>query len=309
MITALCGGVGGSKLVLGLYRVLPPDTLTVIVNTADDLTVWGLSVSPDLDTAMYTLSGLAQPDLGWGINNDTFHALGALDRYGMPTWFRVGDRDLATHIVRTAGLREGKPLSAITAEMAQTLGLRARLLPATNDRVATRLQTGERWLDFQEYFVHRRHDDPIDAVTYDGIDDACPGPGVIEAIDRARAVILANSNPVLSILPILAVPGVRAALQSKQPVVAVSPIVGNDAVTGPAGRLMGVMGKAPTVVGLAEAYRDVIDGLVIDEQDTSRTEAIEAMGIRVLCTETIMRSLADRERLARETVAFAESLG
>lgn len=309
MITALCGGVGGSKLVLGLYRVLPPDTLTVIVNTADDLTVWGLEVSPDLDTAMYTLSGLAQPDFGWGINNDTFHTLDALDRFGMPTWFRVGDRDLATHIFRTAGLREGKSLSAITAQMARTLDLRARLLPATNDRVATRLQTGERWLDFQEYFVQRRHDDPINAVRYDGVREAHPGPGVIEAIEGARAVILANSNPVLSILPILAVPGVRSALQSKHPVVAVSPIVGNDAVTGPAGRLMSVIGKSPTVVGLAEAYRDVIDGLVINEQDANRAEDIEAMGIRVLCTETIMRSLTDRELLARETVAFAESLG
>lgn len=308
MITALCGGVGGSKLVLGLYRVLPPNTLTVIVNTADDLTVWGLNVSPDLDTAMYTLSGLAQPDRGWGINHDTFNAIDAMGPYGMPTWFRVGDRDLATHIFRTAGLRDGKPLSTITAEMTRALGIQAIILPATDAPVATRLRSGEQWLDFQEYFVHRRHDDPINAVRYDGIGDARPSPGVIAAIESARAVILANSNPVLSILPIVAVPGVQAALSGKRPVVAVSPLIGNDAVTGPAGRLMSVIGRPPTVVGLAEAYRGVIDGLVIDEQDANRADEIEALGIRVLCTETVMRSLADRERLARETVAFAKSL-
>lgn len=309
MITALCGGVGGSKFVLGLYRVLPPDTLTVIVNTADDLTMWGLEVSPDLDTAMYTLSGLAQPDLGWGINGDTVNALDALGRYGMPTWFRVGDRDLATHIFRTAELRQGKPLSAVTAGMVRALDVRAELLPATDDSVATRLQTEDGWLDFQEYFVHRHHDDPVTAVRYDGVAAARPAPGVIASIERARAVILANSNPVLSIIPILEVPGVRAALQIKHPVVAVSPIVGNDAVTGPAGRLMRVIGKAPTVVGLAEAYGDVINGLVIDVKDADRAEEIEALGIRVLCTKTIMQSLTDRERLARETLAFAESLG
>lgn len=308
MITALCGGVGGSKLILGLYRVLPSDTLTVIVNTADDLTIWGLAVSPDLDTAMYTLSGLAQPDLGWGVNGDTFNALDALGRYGMPTWFRIGDRDLATHVFRTAALQDGKPLSVVTRAMAEALGIRATLLPATDDPVATRLQTGDQWLDFQEYFVQRRHDDPIDAVRYHGIDKSRPTAGVLEAIQHADAVILVNSNPVLSILPILAVPGMRAALTTKRPVVAVSPLVGNDSVTGPAGRLMRVIGQPPTVVGLAEAYRDVIDGLVIDEQDAKRADEIEALGIRVLCTETIMRSIADRERLARETLVFAESL-
>jgi LPPG:FO 2-phospho-L-lactate transferase len=308
MITALSGGVGGSKLVLGLYRVLPPDTLTVIVNTADDLTMWGLEVSPDLDTTMYTLSGLAQPDLGWGINSDTFNALDALGRYGMPTWFRVGDRDLATHIFRTAALRQGKPLSAVTAEIARALDVRAEILPATDNAVSTRLRTVAQWLDFQEYFVHRRHDDPIDAVSYQGVTDARPAPGVIASIERAQAVILANSNPVLSIIPILEVPGVRETLQAKHSVVAVSPIVGNDAVTGPAGRLMSVIGKAPTVVGLADAYRDVIDGLVIDEQDSNRANEVEALGIQVLCTRTIMQSLADRERLAQETLEFAESL-
>lgn len=308
MITALCGGVGGSKLVLGMYRVLPSDTLTVIVNTADDLTIWGLAVSPDLDTAMYTLSGLAQPDLGWGVNGDTFNALDALGRYGMPTWFRIGDRDLATHVFRTAELQNGKPLSVVTMAMAEALGIRATLLPATDDPVATRLQTGDQWLDFQEYFVQRRHDDPIDAVRYHGIDKSRPTSGVLEAIQHADAVILVNSNPVLSILPILAVPGIRAALSAKRPVVAVSPLVGNDSVTGPAGQLMRVIGKPSTVVGLAEAYRDVIDGLVIDEEDANRADEIEALGIHVLCTKTVMRSIADRERLARETLVFAESL-
>lgn len=308
MITTLSGGVGGSKLVLGLYRVLPPNTLSVIVNTADDLTVWGLDVSPDLDTAMYTLSEQAQPELGWGINGDSFHALDALARYGMPTWFRIGDTDLASHIFRTAQLREGRSLSEVTDWMVRSLGIRARIIPMTDNRVATRLKTGDDWLDFQEYFVHRRHGDPIEAVRYDGIERARPAPGVIESIEAADTVILVNSNPVLSILPILAVPGVRAALTGKRPVVAVSPIVGEDAVAGPAGQLMSVIGQPATATGVAAAYRDVLDGLVIDRRDADRIGEIEALGIKVLCTQTIMRSLDDRERLARETLAFAGRL-
>lgn len=308
MITALCGGVGGSKLLLGLYRVLPPDSLTAIVNTADDLTVWGLNVSPDMDTVMYTLSGLASRGSGWGIDGDTFRVLGAMRTYGMPDWFQIGDTDLATHLYRTARLREGAALSVVANEMARALDIHAQLLPMTDDQVTTRLKTGATWLEFQEYFVHRGHRDPIEAVRYDGMDRAQPAPGVLEGIAAASAVILVNSNPVLSILPILAVPGARSALQAKGTVVAVSPIIGNDAVAGPAGRLMSVMGLPPTVEGVAGAYRDVIQGIVIDRQDAGRAAAIEAMGIRVLCTDTIMRTLDDRERLARETLAFAEQL-
>lgn len=308
MITTLCGGVGGSKLVLGLYRVLPPESLTVIVNTADDLTMWGLNVSPDMDTVMYTLSGLAAPESGWGINGDTFRALDGLRTYGMPAWFRIGDSDLATHLYRTTRLREGATLSRIAAEMTGALNIRARLLPMTDDQVATRLKMGETWLDFQDYFVRRGHQDPIEKIQYEGMDAALPAPGVLECINAATGVILVNSNPVLSVLPILAVPGIRSALQTKRAVVAVSPIIGNDAVAGPAGRLMGVMGLPPTVVGVAEAYRDVLHGIVIDRQDAGRATEIEGMDIRVLCTDTIMRTLADRERLAAETLEFAEQL-
>jgi len=309
MITALCGGVGGSKLALGLYRTLPHDELTLIVNTADDLEFCGLHVSPDLDTVIYTLAGLSRQDVGWGIEGDTFEALGMLRRFGVPDWFQVGDRDLATDLYRTNELRQGRTLTDVTAHIAQRLGVQARVLPMTDAPVATRLRAGEEWIDFQDYFVRRRHQDPVQAIRYDGITSAPAAGGVIEAIESAEVIMLVNSNPALSILPILATPGINDAIVgSSAPCVAVSPLVGHDSVSGPAGVLMALLGQEATATGVAAAYLGVIDGIVIDRQDAAQAPGIEALGPRVLITDIIMRTLEDRERLATETVSFARGL-
>jgi LPPG:FO 2-phospho-L-lactate transferase len=309
MILALCGGVGGSKLVRGLYRVLPQHELAVIVNTADDLELWGLRVSPDIDTVTYTLADIAQREAGWGIEGDSFTALEMLRRYGAPAWFQVGDRDLATHVYRTHALGAGKTLTQVTAHVARALGIQAAILPMTDAPVATRLKSGGAWLEFQEYFVRERHRLAVEAVEYAGIERAEPTGDVINAIRGAEAILLVNSNPVLSILPILALPGVRAALAAASaPTVAVSPLVGGRAVAGPAAELMSLIGCPPDASGVARAYDGVIDGLVIDQQDAGLGGAIEQRGIQVLTANTIMRDEADRERLARETLGFARSL-
>jgi LPPG:FO 2-phospho-L-lactate transferase len=309
MITALCGGVGGSKLALGLYRTLPPDELALVVNTADDGEFFGLHVSPDLDTAMYTLAGLSRQDVGWGIEGDTFAALDMLRRYDADTWFQIGDRDLATDLLRTEGLRAGRRLTEIMSQLAACLGIRARILPATDARVATRLRVGGEWVEFQDYFVRRRHSEPVEALRYEGIEAASATLEVVDALSSADIIVIVNSNPALSILPILAVPGINDLVAgSGVPRVAVSPIVGTVAVTGPAGDLMSVLGYPSTPLGVAQTYLGVIDGIVIDTQDEDRVGAIEELGVRVLVTNTIMRSLEDRERLAVETIEFARSL-
>ena len=309
MITALCGGVGGSKLALGLYRTVPHDELTLIVNTADDLEFCGLHVSPDLDTVIYTLAGLSRQDVGWGIEGDTFEALGMLRRYGAPDWFQVGDRDLATDLYRTNELRQGRTLTDITADIGRRLDVQARVLPMTDAPVATRLQAGEEWIDFQDYFVRRRHQDPVQAIRYDGITAAVAAGGVIEAIESAEVIVLVNSNPALSIFPILATPGINdAVVGSSAPCVAVSPMVGHDSVSGPAGVLMSLLGQEATATGVASAYLGVIDGMVIDRRDAAQAPGIEALGPRVLVTDIMMRTLEDRERLAAETVSFARVL-
>lgn len=309
MITALCGGVGGSKLALGLYRVVAPDTLSVVVNTADDLDLYGLRISPDVDTVTYTLAGLAQKDAGWGIEGDTFATLDTLGRYGVPTWFNVGDRDFATHIYRSHGLRSGRTLTDITSHIAHSLGVRARILPMTNDPVATRIRASGEWLAFQEYFVRERHRVAVDAVEYVGVESAEPTPAVVEAIRSAEILVLVNSNPVLSLLPILSLPGIRALFEDVHvPTVAVSPLVGTSAVSGPAGELMRLIGCPPDARGVAQAYAGVIDGLVIDRRDEHLASDIEQTGVRVLAADTIMRDDADRDRVARETLAFAHEL-
>jgi len=309
MITALCGGVGGSKLILGLYRVSPPDSLSVIVNTADDLEFCGLHVSPDLDTVTYTLGGMARHDVGWGVEGDTFQALQMLGRYGVPTWFQVGDRDLATHLYRTDALRKGQRLTEVTQHLASSLDVRAKILPMSNDPVATQLLVNGEWLDFQDYFVRRRYRDPVEAVRYQCVERARPTEQALTAIAGADTIVLVNSNPVLSILPLLSLPGLIAALlASKSPRVAVSPIIGVDAVTGPAGHLMHVIGRPPSPAGVAQAYADVIDGIVIDRADEAQVPALEDLGLRVLCTDILMPDDAARERLAAETLEFARTL-
>lgn len=308
MIVALCGGVGGSKLVSGLAQIVPPEDLTVIVNTADDLEFCGLHVSPDLDTVTYTLAGMAGP-LGWGIEGDTSTTLQMLERFGVPTWFQVGDRDLATHIYRTAALRAGESLTAVTGRIAAGLGVKSRILPMTDARVSTRLLAGGEWLEFQEYFVHRRHGVRVDRIVYHGIETCGATDAVRNALEEADVIVIVNSNPVLSILPILAVPGINDLLvASSAPTVAVTPIVGRGAVSGPAGDLMGLIGQPPTAPGVAGAYLGVIDGIVIDLRDAEMMPEIEALHVRVRCADTIMQDMDGRRRVAAEALALAREL-
>ena len=309
MVVALAGGVGGAKLADGLYRALPPGRLVIVINTADDFELFGLRISPDVDTVMYTLAGLANPDTGWGIAGDTFSALDMLGRYGQDRWFWLGDRDLATHILRTQRLREGHTASEVARELAGALGIAARLLPMADEPVATMVRTPQGELAFQEYFVRRQQRDDVLGVRFAGIDAARVTDEVRAAVAAAEAIVFCPSNPIVSIGPILAVPGMSALLgASPAPKVAVSPIVGGRALKGPADRMLASLGHDVSPLGVAGLYRDLIDGLVIDRQDASLAPAVEALGTRVLVTETIMRSTDDRERLARETLDFARAL-
>jgi len=299
MIAVFTGGTGGSKLVQGLQDVVPAGELTVIVNTGDDLEWWGLHVSPDIDSVLYALASLLSTDRGWGVEGDSFRCLERMKQFRQPSWFSLGDLDLATHLTRTAMLRAGKSLSETTAELASKLGVRARVLPMSDDRVSTMLQTASGTLTFQEYFVRERHQVEVHAVRFEGAEQACPAPGVIESIEDADAIIFAPSNPVTSVGPILAVPGIRDALRrTNAPVVAVSPIVGGAAVSGPAGKLMEMMGWPSSITGVAKAYGDFLDVLVCDNADESEAERLAAENLRVLCTNTIMKSAEHKRALA-----------
>ncbi len=303
MVVVFTGGTGGTKLVQGLQQVVAPEDLTVIVNTGDDIEWWGLHVSPDIDSVLYGLSDSLSADRGWGVENDSFRCLERMKQLGQPSWFSLGDLDLATHLTRTAMLRDGKSLSQVTAELAATLGIRARVLPMSDDRVSTMLDTTMGTLVFQEYFVRERHQVEAKAVRFEDADCAHPAPGVIEGILTAKAIIFAPSNPVTSIGPILAVPGVRDALRrSKGPVAAVSPIIGGQAVSGPAAALMKMMGWQSTIAGVAKAYEDFLDVLIADRADKADASAISGERPRVLLTNTIMSSMDDKRTLARFTL-------
>lgn len=305
-VVALAGGVGGAKLAEGLAGTLAPERLRVVVNTADDFELWGLHISPDLDTVMYTLAGIANPGTGWGIVGDTFEALAMLGRLGEDPWFRIGDRDVATHIRRTAALASSHSLTDITAAMSTALGVGPAILPMTDARVATMVETPEGVLSFQDYFVARRQRDDVLAVMFDGIEEACLTVEADAAIDGADVVVLCPSNPIVSIGPILGLPGARERLAGSTAVrVAVSPIVGRRALKGPADRMLTTLGHDPSASGVAALYRDLIDVFVIDTQDASERAAIEAMGVRVVVTDTIMGGRGDRERLAREVLDAA----
>ena len=270
MIVVFTGGTGGTKLVQGLQQIVPPEELTVIVNTGDDLEWWGLHVSPDVDSVLYGLSGLLSKDRGWGVDDDSFRCLERMKQLGQPAWFSLGDLDLATHLTRTALLRAGKTLSEATAELAAKFGIRARVVPMSDDRVSTLLDTAKGTLTFQEYFVRERHQVEVHAVRFEGAESARPVAGVMESIASAEAIVFAPSNPVTSIGPILAVPGIREALRNaKATVAAVSPIVGGEAVSGPAGALMKMMGWPSTIAGVAKAYEDFLDVLVADSADAA----------------------------------------
>ena len=300
MIVVFTGGTGGAKLVHGLAQVVAPERLTVIVNTGDDLEWWGLHVSPDVDSILYALVGLLSRDRGWGMDSDSFRCLERMQQLGQPSWFALGDLDLATHLTRTAMLRAGKSLSPATAELAAKLRIRARVLPMSDDPVTTVLDTARGTLKFQEYFVRERHQIEVHRVRFEGAHRARPAPGVIESIAAAEAVILAPSNPVTSIGPILAVPGIRDALrQIKTTIAAVSPIVGGAAVSGPAGELMKMMGWPSTIAGVAKAYEDFLDVLIADRADEPEAARLRGENLQVLCTNTIMSSPAAKRELAQ----------
>jgi LPPG:FO 2-phospho-L-lactate transferase len=300
MIVVFTGGTGGAKLVQGLQQVLPPEQLTVVVNTGDDLEWWGLHVSPDIDSVLYALDGLLSTERGWGVEGDSFGCLERMRQLGQPAWFSLGDLDLATHLTRTALLRSGKSLSEATAVLAEKLGVPARVLPMSDDRASTMLDTAKGTLSFQEYFVRERHQVEVNAVCFEGAQNARPAPHVIDSIGRADAIIFAPSNPVTSIGPILAVPGIRDALRrARAPIAAVSPIVGGAAVSGPAGKLMEMMGWPCSIAGVARAYQDFLDVLVVDEADEREAERLRSESLRAECTRTIMRSDDDRRGVAQ----------
>jgi LPPG:FO 2-phospho-L-lactate transferase len=308
-VCALAGGVGGAKLAAGLEAVLPPGDLAVVVNTADDFDLWGLRVCPDLDTVMYTLAGIANPETGWGITAESFAALEMLARYGEDTWFKLGDKDLATHILRTARLLTGEPLTRITAELSGALGVRSAILPMCDEPVATILDTPDGPLEFQEYFVRRGQRDEVLGIGLRGIEDARPTDAVLEALAGAELIAFCPSNPVVSIGPILAVPGVREALKaSRAPKVAVSPIVGGRALKGPADRMLASLGHEVSAAGVARIYEGLAEGMVIDGVDEEERHEIEGLGMRVLATGAVMRAAPDRARLAREVLEFGAGL-
>jgi LPPG:FO 2-phospho-L-lactate transferase len=305
MICVLSGGTGGAKLVEGLRQVMPAEEITIVVNTGDDLMWWGLYVSPDIDSIAYALSGMLSRERGWGVKGDTFLCLQAMGQLGEPSWFHAGDRDLAVHLLRSRLLAEGKTLAEATKVICDKLGVKARILPVSNSRVETRVDTPIGELSFEEYFVQRWYQDPVKSVRFAGASDAEPAPGVIEAIVTADAVLVAPSNPVTSIGPILAVPGVREALcRARGKIAAVSPIVGNAAVAGPAGILMTAQGLPCSIAGVAQAYEDFLDLLICDTRDTAAADALQKkIGLRVHCTQTIMRKAEDKAELARAVLA------
>lgn len=310
MITVLTGGTGGAKFVDGLRQVVAPEELTLIVNTGDDLLWWGLYVSPDIDSITYVLSGMLSKERGWGVKGDTFFCLQHMGQLGQPIWFHAGDRDLAVHILRSKLLAEGKTLSEATAEIAEKLGVSARILPMSNSRVETRVLTPLGELSFEEYFVQRWYQDPVESVRFAGAADAEPAPGVIDAIVDADLVLLAPSNPITSIGPILAVPGIREALhKTKGRIAAVSPIVAGEAVAGPAGILMAAQGLPVSVTGVAEAYHDFLDMLIIDVRDADAADELRKSGLRVQVAKTVMRTSEDKAELASAVLAAVRGQG
>jgi LPPG:FO 2-phospho-L-lactate transferase len=312
MYVALAGGVGAARFLRGLVELIDPSDLTVIVNTADDIELFGLHISPDLDSVTYGLAGASDPERGWGIARDTFVCLEHLGRYGLPTWFKLGDADLATHIYRTLRIRRGDPLSAVTADIAAAWKVESRILPMSDDRVETRalIETaeGRREVHFQEYLVQRGAKDRLLDVRYEGVEKARPAPGVLEALRSADGVIVCPSNPVASIGPILAVDGIRDALRSfPNKIVAVSPLIKGAPVRGPADLMMQAMGLEPSCIGVADAYRDFIHALVIDFADSDCVPEIEALEVEAVPAQTLMRGVPQAKALAKTVLKLLET--
>lgn len=298
-ITALAGGVGASKLLLGLYQEMDPEALTIIVNTGDDVVLHGLKISPDLDIVTYTLAGIVDAEKGWGIRGETFHALKRLAAYGRPDWFNLGDRDLATHIHRSALLEEGRTLSEAAESIRVALGVKAKILPVTDNPVPTIIETNEGAMHFQKYLVKRRAEPIVEGIRFTGVEQARPAPGVLEAIREAGRVIICPSNPLISIGPILAVPGVREELRArKDDVVAVCPIVGGKSLKGPSDKMLAQLGYEATASGVAKLYTDFSGTFVIDPVDKGQAAAISALGISVAIMPTVMKTLVQKRKLA-----------
>jgi LPPG:FO 2-phospho-L-lactate transferase len=307
-IVALAGGVGAARFLRGLVRVVDPSWVTVVVNTADDVELHGLCISPDIDSVVYTLAGLHDEQRGWGLRDETWHALESLRALGEDTWFQLGDRDLATHVWRTARRRAGESLSSITARQCAQLGVPVRVLPMSDDTVTTRVacaDLGE--LHFQEYFVREQCRPRIESLRFAGVDRARPAPGVLESLAECDAVLICPSNPVISIAPILAVPRVRAAVAAAPRCVAVTPIVAGAAVKGPAAAMLAAQGVAVSAAGVASLYRDVCDTMVVDRRDAAVCAGVEALGLRAVLAETIMATVDDAAALA--AVVVHEALG
>ena len=307
MLVVLTGGTGGAKLIEGLAAETDPAQLTIVCNTGDDCVFHGLHISPDIDTITYTLAGLSDGEKGWGIKGDSFTVLEQLRRLGNDAWFNLGDKDIATHITRTRLMAEGLTLSQVTARIRAALGVRAKILPMSDQRVETRVITPEGEISFQEFFVKERYSREVVAVHFCGAERSQPAPGVLEAIRQSTAVIIAPSNPITSIGPILAVAEIRKALQhSVVPVAAVSPIIGRTAISGPAHRLMAARGVEPSAYGVADGYRDLLKRFVIDTEDHHAKGRIEKLGIRVVESSIRLSSIADKRRLAREVLALVK---
>lgn len=308
-ITCLAGGVGAARFLDGLSRVYPPDRITVIVNTGDDLEYLGAYISPDIDILTYTLAGIVDEEKGWGIRGDTYRCMEQLERYSAETWFRVGDRDFATHLLRTAFLQQGFNLSEVTEKIRSALGVKVRILPMSNDRVATKIKTSAGLLEFQEYFVKRKFSDKVEDVTYEGANHAVPPEAVLSSLKTSEAIILCPSNPILSIGPILAIPGIREALgRARGKIVGISPIVGGKALKGPLDRVMADLGLEVSPYGVAKLYQGVLDGFVIDEVDKHLSPRIQRLGMKVVATRTVMNEPEAKTRLAEETVKLAEGI-
>jgi LPPG:FO 2-phospho-L-lactate transferase len=302
-IVALAGGVGGAKMAHGLAEKLSPEELTIIVNTGDDFEHLGLSISPDLDTVCYTLAGLANFETGWGRAGETWNTISNIEKLGGPNWFRLGDQDLATHLERTRRLKEGQPLSQITKDFCTAWGIKYNILPMSDSPVRTIVDTEEGELAFQEYFVHRRCEPKVKGFRFDGLDSAEPAPGAIEAIESAEAIVICPSNPWVSIDPIL-----KIIKRINKPVIAVSPIIGGKTVKGPAAKMYAELGIEPSALAVAEHYRHLLTGYVLDNVDAELNEQVNRLHVKTFVTDTLMNHLTDRARLANDVLHFIGSL-
>ncbi|MGB7538416.1 MAG: 2-phospho-L-lactate transferase [Anaerolineales bacterium] len=306
-ILALAGGVGGAKLAHGLAGILPPENLTVVVNVADDFELFGLTICPDLDTVMYTLAGMASPETGWGIAGDTFHCMEALNQLQAPAWFRLGDRDLATHLARTRRLWDGETLTRVTRHLCASFGVRPRVLPCTDDLLRTIVTTDEGDLEFQDYFVRRKCEPAVRGFTLRGKDAALPTNEFLAALDEADAVVLCPSNPLVSLGPILALPGMREKVAGAK-AVAVTPIIGGRAVKGPLSKMFRELGRESSALEAAREYRNLLRGFVLDREDSSLAGGITELGMRVEVADTLMRDENGRRELAARVLRFARTL-